>query len=220
METIQYLLTNLLKAIAVIVIVVIIIMAVGKFLPNLSDKFNVFGNGSFFTDDWLPAPVNLQEASKGTVADLTANQYEGMLSPGTSYVIYTDSGMKIVNVPPKKSFDAGNSGYTDTSLFVRNLSIRQGESVSTGSIISGEVKTTFFFNGKFPVYIVDSFGRAYTIEAASSNGQGTFPGWTRFTFQIRGFLPKRTECQLLFVPDPASPDARTTNRAVFPVSCN
>lgn len=221
MDTIEYLLRNLLKVITVIVLVIFVFVAVAKFLPNLSDKFNFFSSGgSFFTDDWLPAPVDMGKAAKGTTADNTKNQYEGMLTPGTSYVTYTDAGMKIVNVPPKKPFDPQGTGYTDNSLFVRNLSVRGGESITTGKIISGEVKSSFFFDGRFPVYIIDNAGRAYAIETAASQGQGTFPNWTRFSFQIKGLLPQRTPCQLLFVPDPSSPDASTRNRATVSVSCN
>ena len=222
METIQYLLSKLLWVIVIVAILIVGFILMRKFAPELMSKFSLGGGtGSFFTDYWLPEPVNLVEVTKPIKADLTGNVYEGSMSPGTSYVIYGENGMEIVKVPPKSpTFNAENSGFADSSIYIRNLSIHKEESIRTGKVFYGEARSTFFSNGKFPVYIVDSTGRIFAKEEAVQTGQWSIPGWSRFSVQVKSFLPAHQSCQVLFAPDPSSPDGRTNARAVTPVVCN
>ncbi len=221
MEAIEFLLKKLAGIIVVAVLLIIAFFFVQKFFPNVLQLFSLSGSrGSFFTDNWLPSPVNLQEFAKPITADLTANQYDGKLSPGTSYVLYNDKGMQIVNVPPDPSFNAKTSGYTDNSLYVRNISVYRGQSITTDNLITGEARTGFFANDRFPIYITDPTGKVFAVETAVATGQWSIPGWTRFSMRIRSLLPSHTPCQMLFVPDVRSPDASTQNKAVVQVFCN
>ena len=191
-----------------------------KYAPNFFTKFSLAGS-SFFTDDWLPDPVNLQELAQGKTADLSGNIYESKLTPGQSYVIYTEKGMEIVKIPPKPSeFNAETSGYVDSSLYVRNISVYKSESIRTNMTFYGEARNTFFAEEKFPVYLIDAQGKIFAKETAVSTGQWSIPGWSRFSVQIHSLLPSHQACQVLFVPDPTSQDARTGARSILPVNCN
>lgn len=222
METIQYLLSKLLKVIIILIICIFVFLVLKKFFPNLLSSFSFYKPGaSFFTDNWLPDPVNFQEIAKPKIADLSGNVYEGGLTPGTSYVIYSEKGMEIVKVPPKSQvFNAQTSGFSDNSLYVRNLSIYNGDSIKTYKTIYGEARGTFFANQTFPVYITDTQNRVFAVETAIATGQWSVPGWSRFTVQVRSLLPSHQPCQLLFMPNPKSPDANTGARALIPVFCN
>lgn len=223
MDTIQFFLSAILKLIIIIFVGIFIFIVLQKFFPNFLSKFSFYrSSGAFFTDNWLPDPVNFQDVAKGRKADLSGNVYEGGLTPGTSYVIYSDSGMKIIKVPPTKSqvFNAQTAGFSDSSLYVRNLSIYNGDSVNTHKTIYGEARSTFFANGTFPIYIIDTQGRVFAVETAIATEQWSIPGWSRFSVQIRSLLPSHQPCQLLFIPNPQSPDANTGGRALIPVSCN
>ncbi len=223
METIQRFLSGILKLIIVIAVGLFIFIVMQKFFPNLMSKISFYKPGSsFFTDNWLPDPVNLQEVAQPKTSDLSGNIYEGGLTPGTSYVIYSDSGMKVVKVPPTKSqvFNAQTAGFSDNSLYARNLSVYDGESINTYKTIYGEARSTFFANGTFPIYIIDTQGRIFATETAIATGQWSVPGWSRFSVQVRSLLPSHQPCQLLFVPNPQSPDANTGARALVPVFCN
>lgn len=220
METIQYILSKLLIVIIVVAVLIFGFMLVNKFAPNFFPNFSLAGR-SFFTDDWLPDPVDMQGAAKGTTANLSGNVYEGSLTPGTSYVVYTDAGMKIVNVPPKNpTFNPEKSGYADSSTYVRNLSVYKNESIRNGMTFYGETRSTFFTNGIFYVYLLDAQGKVFAKETATAMSQWSVPGWTRFAVTIRSLLPTHQQCQLFFLPEPNSPDRASGMRALVPVTCN
>ncbi len=221
MDLIQYFLSKLLWLMIILGVGLILFIGVKKFAPNFLSSLSLTGNGSFFTDNWLPDPVNLQEATKPITADLSGNVYEGRMTPGTSYVIYTEKGMQIVNVPPKQQvFNAQTAGFSDNSIYVRNISVYSGKSIGTYETFTGEARSTFFTNGTFPVYVIDTQGRIFAKETAVATGQWSVPGWTRFSVQIRSLLPSHQPCQLLFVPDSSAPDANTNGRATIQVICN
>lgn len=222
METIQFLLSKMFKVIVILGLCILVFIVLQKFFPNLLSRLSFYKPGStFFTDNWLPDPTNFQEIAQPKTADLSGNIYEGGLTPGTSYVIYTNSGMKVVNVPPKSQvFNSQTAGFSDSSLYVRNLSIYSGESIGTNKVIYGEARGTFFANQTFPVYILDTQGRVFAVETAIASGQWSVPGWSRFTVQVRSLLPSHQPCQLLFIPNPQSPDANSGGRALVPISCN
>lgn len=223
MGLIQELLSKLLWLIIAIAILVGLFFVLQKFQPNFLKKFNLAATGSFFTDNWLPDPVNFQEVNKPKTADLSNNIYEGNMTPGMAYVIYDDQGMHIVNVPLKngdKVFNAQTAGYYDNSLYVRNLSVVKNESIRTGMTFYGEARNTFFADGRFPIYILNSQGKSFTRELAVATGQWSVPGWVRFSFTVSSLLPAQEACTLLFTPDPNSLERNSPHSVMIPVRCN
>lgn len=222
METIQYFLSKLVIFVLIIGGIILIFIGLQKFAPEFAKKFSFTGgSGTFFTDNWLPDPVNLQEMSKPKTADLSNQVFEGGLTPGTSYVIYTDKGMEIIKVPEKNKIISGEAiPVIQNSSAIRNLSIYREGNLSRGMVFYGEAKSTFFYNGTFPIYLFDSQSRTFGKELAISTGQWSTPGWTRFYVKINANLPPHQSCLMLFVPDPNSQDRNINYRAGLPVVCN
>lgn len=221
MQTIEYFLSKLFVGIIAVTILVGLFFVIQKFTPNLFNNLILYKKGGFFTDNWLPDPINLQEMSAPKTADLSNNLYEGGMTPGTSYMTYTDKGMEVINVPPKTTtFNAQNSGFYDSSMYVRNLSIYNGESLNTGRTFYGEAKSSFFNNGTFPVYITDNQGKIFAKETAINTGDWSIPGWTRFSVQIRSLLPAHQACKILFIPDQNSQDKNTGEQVMTSIFCN
>ena len=155
METIQYFLKKLFIVAVVFGILLAIFIALQKFAPNFMKKFSfVGGSGSFFTDNWLPDPVNLQKLSEPSIANLDNQIYEGGLTPGMSYVIYGKDGkVEIITVPYKNKpvINGEAIPVIQNSPAIRNLSLYKEGSIKLGMTFYGEAKSTFFSNGTFPI---------------------------------------------------------------------
>ncbi len=224
METIKYFLKKLFIFALIIGVLIFIFIALQKFVPGLMQKFSFKGgSGTFFTDNWLPDPVNLQKLSEPGIANLDNQVYEGGMTPGMSYVIYGDKGMEII-----KAGNKGNPVTTGQSflvmenpLAVRSLSIYREQSIKTGMVFYGEAKSSFFNSiGTFPVYIFDAQGRAFASEMAVATKQWSTPGWTRFSVKLYANSPPHQSCQIMFAPDKDSPDRNLSYRVTLPVVCN
>lgn len=202
--------------------IIAVFIVLQKFVPSFMQKFSFKGgSGTFFTDNWLPDPVNLQEMSKPKTADLSNLVREDGMTPGMSYVIYTDKGMEIVKVPEKNKIVSGQAiPIVQNAPAIRNLSLYKEDSIRLGMTFYGEAKNTFFANGTFPIYLFDSQSRMFAKETAISTGKWSIPGWTRFYVKINSPLPAHQSCQMLFVPDPNSQDKNINYRAGLPVVCN
>jgi len=239
METIQYFLKKLFIVAVVFGILLAIFIALQKFAPNFMKKFSfVGGSGSFFTDNWLPDPVNLQKLSQPSIANLDNQIYEGGLTPGMSYVIYGKDGkVEIITVPGGKpnSNNTNNtsggirgvnnysSNYSSTynALYVRNLSIFKDQKIKTGAVFYGEAKSSFFYNGTFPIYIFDAQNKNFAREMAVETKQWAPPGWTRFSVKLYAYFPPNTQpCTMLFAPGTNSPDKNMNYPVVLPIICN
>lgn len=221
MKTIEYFLSKLFMFALIFGGIIFTLIVLQKFFPELLSKFNLRGNGSFFTDSWLPDPVNLQELTKPKTADLSNQVPESTMTPGTSYVIYGENGMEIVKVPDNHKITKGEAiPIIENAPGIRNLSLNKEDSIKIGTIFYGEAKNTFFLNGTFPVYLFDSQSRVFSKEVAISTGQWSVPGWSRFYVKINSQLPMHQSCQIMFTPDPNSQDKNINYRAILPVVCN
>lgn len=238
METIQYFLKKLFIVAVVFGILLAIFIALQKFAPNFMKKFSFLGgSGSFFTDNWLPDPVNLQKLNQPAIANLDNQVYEGGMTPGMSYVLYGKDGkMQIITVPggnPNSNIvnnnntaGGANNIYSNYSpmynaLYIRNLSIFKDQKIKTGAVFYGEAKDTFFYNGTFPIYVVDAQNRVFAREMAVDTKQWATPGWTRFSVKLYANFPPNTQpCQMVFVPGTDSPDRNMNYPVVLPIICN
>lgn len=236
METIQYFLKKLFIFAVVFGVLIAIFIALQKFAPNFMKKFSfVGGSGSFFTDNWLPDPVNLQKLNQPGIANLDNQIYEGGMTPGMSYVIYGKDGkMQIITVPGGNvnsnnngsAVGRSNNNYSNyspmyNSQYIRNLSIFKDQKIKTGAVFYGEAKNTFFYNGTFPIYIVDAQNRVFAREMAVESKQWTVPGWIRFSVKLYANFPPNTQpCQMIFAPGTDSPDRNMNYPVVLPIICN
>lgn len=218
METIRYLLSKLLSSIVILIILIFIFIAVKKFFPG----FSLGGATSFFTDNFLPDPVNLQSLGNGSIADLSKNIYQGERSPHVSYVEYTGTDMRII--PPRGQSISNGTGGTQVptpstiGTYVRNVTLYKGGSLYTRISFTGEAKEAFFKQGVFPVYIVDGAGRLLAQEQAVATPIWTFPGWTRFSVTVQTTLPSQVPCAVIFHAAQGSTLGNTQES--MPMICN
>ena len=224
METIKYFLSKLLMFAIIIGALILLFIGLKKFNPSFVEKFSFTGgSGSFFTDNWLPDPVNLQKLSQPQTADLSNLVLEGGMTPGMSYVIYGEKGMQIVKVPGGvNNVNVNNTPVLDNTSLVRNLSLFKGQNIRQSMTFFGEARSTFFNENKtFPIYILDSQNRVFANEMAVATNQWAQPGWTRFSVKLyANFPPTQQSCQMIFAPDKDSPDRNSSYRVVLPVVCN
>lgn len=236
METIKYFLSKLFIFALIVGSIILIFVVLQKFAPSFMQKFSFKGgSGTFFTDNWLPDPVNLQKLSQPRTANLDNQVYEGGLTPGTSYVIYGKDGkMQIITVPDGNinsnninNTSSGMNRYSSNysvaynALYVRNLSIFKDQKIKTGIVFYGEAKSTFFYNGTFPIYIFDAQNRNFAREMAVDTKQWAAPGWTRFSVKLyANFPPNSQPCTMLFAPGTDSPDKNMNYPVVLPIICN
>ncbi|MEI6810718.1 MAG: hypothetical protein WCK60_01555 [Candidatus Nomurabacteria bacterium] len=224
METIQYFLSKLFIFASVFGVIILIFIGLQKFAPGFVKKFSfVGGSSSFFTDNWLPDPVDLQKLSQPKIADLSNLVLEGGMTPGMSYVIYGEKGMQIVKVPGGTNNGNGKTApVLDSSSLIRNLSLFKGQDIRQGMTFFGEAKSTFFNESKtFPIYILDSQNRVFANEMAVATNQWASPGWTRFSVKLyANFPPTHQSCQMVFSPDKDSPDRSSNYRVALPIACN
>lgn len=217
METLRYLISKTILLIVIIVCLWGTTIIVKKFFP----AFSLFSPVHFFTDDWLPDPVNRSALNEPEVADLTPYLYKGERSSWVSYVQYTKNGMNIINPAPNVSATTTlSNGFSPVDLYLRRLSIYTGGMIYTGLSFTGEARNTFFNKGTFPIYVTDINGRIVDTEIAYATSDWTVPGWTRFTVTIKGVLPVRTMCALVFRAASGSSAGYSGTQVAVPEMCN
>jgi hypothetical protein len=217
METLRFLMSKILIAIFILLFLWGSYLILIKFFPNITWSSGS-KSSSFFTDGWLPTPVNIHLLNRARTADLSSLVIKNTVSPGTSYVEYTGTGMRIVNGPPNTTTASTSSGvFSPTALYIRSLSIYTNGSIYTGLSFVGEARSTLFANNTFPLYIVDAEGRVVATEQAIGLPDWSFPGWTRFVVKINNVLPVRTPCQMIFR---AAPYSQANVQVAIPVICN
>jgi hypothetical protein len=210
MDTIRYLLGFIVKLTVGILIAAFVIWLVGLLYPNFKAS-NIF-SAKVFTFDWLPAPKNYG-GLLGTRSDTNgkvyqpAPAYNGYAQNGNQYTsgadvewtIYTGTSSYVVKSNSNAQVFTGNTTqYADKSLYIRNLSVYEGENVSYGMTIFGEARQSMFRNGIFTITIIDRSGKIIAATQAINTGAWSTPGWYRFQATVPTRLPQGTECALVF----------------------
>lgn len=212
METIQFLFKKIFQLVLILFIIAFVVWFVGLFYPDL--KPSQFFNMKIFSGDWLPNPTDYG----GLLAKRNANGMNGTVyKPGPAYdgyangstdgadvvwYTYTATGTQISKngrpvyaVSPQKNAH----GFSQRSLYIRNLSLYDGAAIYYGQTIIGEGQNTMFSNGMFKVFVVDTTGHVITIMDAISMGTWSTPGWTRFKMTVPVQLPGGIPCGLIFM---------------------
>lgn len=210
MDTIRFLLGKIVALAVVLLLISFVLWLVGVMYPDFK-PMNIL-KGELFTRDWLPAPknyggllgkrTNSDENGKvyvpGPAYDGYANANGYYQSTGdVEWVIYTSTGTQIIG--SRNPSSGTTTAYAQKSLYVRNLSIYNGGSISYGMTFVGEARETMFKNGIFPILVLDEKGRILATTEAINTGTWSIPGWARFQATIRNQLPKNTPCTLLFL---------------------
>lgn len=217
METMRYLMSKILLVVIILILVWAGYLVIKKFFPKLT----FITPTHFFTDDWLPDPVNFTALNTAKTANLSSVTNDPWMSPGTSYVEYTGTGMRIINgKAPLTATSSITSGFSPVALYIRKLSIYTNGSLYTGLTFTGEARNTLFAQGVFPIYIVDSTGRIVAVEQAQALSAQTAPGWTKFVVQLRSVLPVRTPCHMIFRAAPTAQAGYSGTQVVLPYMCN
>jgi hypothetical protein len=214
METIQYLLSFLIKLALGLLLAAAVFWLVGLLYPSFKPSNIV--NGNVFSRDWLPAPRNYgsllgSRSNNGTNGNVYTpgpayNGYGNTSNAGyttngsnVDWVYYTASGTQVVHGGINNQVFTGNtSTYSEKALYVRNLSVYEGGNVSYGTTFVGEARDTMFRNGIFPISVIDRSGRTLTTFQAINTGTWATPGWARFQATIENRLPSNTDCALVF----------------------
>lgn len=216
MDTIRFLLGHIVKLAFGLFLFAIVIWLIGFLYPQFS--FSKLVSLDVFKRNWLPAPRNYaglfavkENATYGTVYVSNTKYKNGgsyyQSQPGVDFIAYTDSGTKIIKSsgnPGSPTVSSPNPGagsegtYGDRILYVRNLSVYEGGSITHGQTFVGEARDTMFRNGIFPIHIIDGAGRLIASTQAINTGAWAVAGWSRFQAAIPVRLPANTPCSLVF----------------------
>lgn len=225
MDTIRILLGAIVKIVIALFVGAFVLWLVGLLYPSF--KVSNLIKKNVFTFDWLPAPKNYrgllgtQSATNGKVYQ-PGPAYSGYAGSGTysngadvEWTVYTGTDSYVVRSNPQNANTISNAtGYSDRSLYIRNLSIYPGASISYGMTIYGEAKDTMFRNAIFTLAIIDRSGRVIASTQAVNTGSWAAPGWTRFQVTIPTRLPTGVDCALIFY------SANEPVKVGIPVTCN
>lgn len=110
----------------------------------------------------------------------------------------------------------------DRNLYIRNLSIYEGGHVYTNLFFVGEARSTMFREGRFPIVLVDQFGKVIGVSAAVAQSNWAVPGWVRFETKIPYSLPNKAPCTMVFEEALTQAERATRQPARVPirVQCN
>jgi hypothetical protein len=208
MQTIEYLLSVILKLAFVLLLAAGVLWLVGLVYPSV--RLSTILSGNIFSRDWLPAPTNYG----GLLGSRTNSDANGKVYvPGPAYngygtgyngsnvdwVYYTATGTQVVRGGVNDQVFTGNtSAYAQKELYVRNLSVYEGGNISYGTTFVGEARGTMFRNGTFPISVIDRNGKMLSTFQAINTGAWATPGWVRFQATIQTRLPSNTACALVF----------------------
>lgn len=191
--------------------------------------------------DLLPSPRKYSGLIKSTSAPTaTSNTYvhgaafdgygnslvsnDGFNFNPAQFTVYTDAtGKTYISSSPQPGTTGSvqqEAPAPSRSMYIRNLSIYEGVGLYTGAYFIGEAKNEMFYNGSFPVLIVDTNGRVVAASPATVTDTWSVPGWTRFGVRITGQLPSNAQCALVFEQGRPQGSPMQPVRVGMPVRCN
>lgn len=231
METIRYLLGIITRLVLALLLIALVLQLLSFLYPQF--KISNLLSGDFFKRDLLPAPKNYASSLTPKQGGMYGRVYEPAPAfdgyrnnnatyrgqPGIEYVMYTESGTKIIkpdgSIQNEQAKTTTNiTTYPNKSVYVRNLSVFDGGGLTYGQTITGEARDTMFKSGTFIVFVADANGRVVASFPAVSTGAWAIPGWSRFQMTVSSRLPANTYCTLFF---------RSANQPLqvsMPVRCN
>mgnify|MGYP000939336188 CR=1 FL=1 len=242
METIQYILSKI-KFLIILIIVLLFLFWLGRVIkPLLPQEWFSFGNkvsikNASSTEFFLPTPSNgIQSKIKPTMASdyiyvsdsgegtgFTFNGYDtgnpqGMWQQSGqnqyTYVRYTTNQAQ--QNTGNQVFDANKAGFSQSSAFLRGVTIPVGAYVYRGLIFHGQAREVMFVNGKFSLFVIDSKGNVIGQGEAVTDEDYRVAGWHMFSARIVTIAPPSvTGCGLVFQQD--KPQGL---HAVMPVQCH
>jgi hypothetical protein len=215
METIEYLLSFVIKLAFGLLLAAAVLWLVGLLYPSF--KVSTILSGDVFSRDWLPAPKNYggllgsqtnnggmngKVYTPGPAYNGYANANGGYTSgSNVDWVIYTATGTQVIKGGQDVRsgvFTGNTTAYAEKSLYVRNLSVYEGGMVSYGTTFVGEARDIMFRNGIFTILVIDKGGKVLSTAQAINTGTWAAPGWARFQATISTRLPPNTDCALVF----------------------
>lgn len=251
MESLRHFISFFLKAAVAIVLVVGVWMLVKVAIPPNITIVGITSTSTkkIAGEGWLPSPRTYSgflhnkppiahsnvyvpgPAFNGTanVANNTDTSgpytFSAFTYSGSGQAISTNGSSSHVNVQSGATEvgDAAhnNSAAVNRNLIVRNLSIYEGGRIYTGLSFIGEIRNTFFRDGKFPIVVVDQTGRVIGVSTAAAQTDWSVPGWTRFQTKITYPLPNNVSCIIIFQEAlSVGENTRQPNRVSIPVQCN
>ncbi len=242
METIRFLLGKIVLLVPVLLIAGLMYWIGAKLVPFLPASFTKpFSETETGTStpkknkDWLPAPRNFSGLLKGGTAPIqneyvpneyspnapyAAQEYAGGRSAGVNYVTYdtytTGQNTKTTSKTTATStFNAQQSGFAQTELYIRNLSLYRGGALYSGMTFSGEAKEVMFTGSRIQILVIDQQRRVIGAGEGMVGSQWAIPGWKRFDAKITTPIQMRGACGLIF--------RSTTNplaQVLVPMTCS
>lgn len=210
MEVIRYLISKVILLIPIILLLFVMYWIGSKlavFLPE-----GALSSLNPLKGDLLPPPRN----NMPTTNPLTSGY---MLD----YTIPEDTHNYTTNTPAKNTpqtgaqnsvvFNANQAGFSQTELFIRNISVYRGQSIAPGFTFTGEARETMFSQGRFMLYLANKDGHIVGTGEAVAVDQWSIPGWHRFNGRIIS-MNGQGECFLIFRS--SSP---TQPQVTIPVVC-
>lgn len=179
--------------------------------------------------DWLPPPRNYSGLLKNKTAQ---NEYTNVYKPAPAfdgygvnnnaqytysnydYIQYTSTGTAIV----KGEETHAPSATGGNAVYIRNLSIYNGQYVKQGLSFVGEARSEFFQNDRFSVIMLNKDRQVIGVFPAYASTQWSTPGWVRFQGLITFPLPLGA-CTMLFEQALPPTNHREPIRIPQPLNC-
>lgn len=219
MDALKYLIGFFFKLAFGAIFVALVWWLVALLFPALSYtqvKQLVFGDER---KDLLPSPrTYARVVASAPEPSATSNVYvAGKAFDGYGLLSGTETG-------PLLSYSTDGQGGqpVNRSLFVRNMSLYEGQKIYSGYSFFGEARDEMFSNGAFPILVAGANGNFLGVFRASSTASWSVPGWTRFevVFNAHVFPAISQPCTLIFQQAREQYSNQAPFRVGMPVTCN
>lgn len=250
MDSVQYLLKVFFKLAVTTFFIIFIWWCFITFLPKvisfpLFSFEKDFSSPSFLKKDWLPSPKNntglfgkAKTPSKNDnvqtwsqpFSKYGSDNFKNDGSAVVDYVTYSEKGGTVIHgsemypLVEKKEMLAKPSGtdtlYSQKNLLIRNLSLREYQSIRTSFVFSGEARESMFRKGTLPVLLLDQQGKVISSSLGQATTNWTVPGWIKFQVVLQGTYPKNVPCFIAFEKTIYENGQMKPSYISFPVICN
>lgn len=191
MEVIRYLISKIILLIPIILLLFVMYWIGSKlavFLPE-----GALSTLNPLKGDVLPPPRN----NMPTTNPLTSGYMLDYTPPEDTYNYTTNTSQ--TRTESSVVFNANQAGFSQTELFIRNISVYRGQSIAPSFTFTGEARETLFSQGRFMLYLVTKQGQIVGTGEAVAVDQWSIPGWHRFNARIIS-MNGQGECFLIFKP--------------------